>query len=729
MEGKRPVYYEDVDQCVEDVLRKVGKKIVFGMPLGLGKPNQFANALYKRAKENPSMQLTLCTALSLEKPRGASDLEQKFLGPFVERMFNGYVELDYMLDLRKGKLPENVELREFYAKAGSYINVEHTQQNYISSNYTHAWRDTIDNGANVVAQMVCKKKFDDETLYSMSCNPEVSSDISPAMRELEKQGKKIAIIAQVNQNLPFMYGDAIVTGDTFDAIIDSPKYYTRLFGAPKMSITTSDYMIGVYASTLIKDGGTLQIGIGSLGDALCYGLQMRHNHNAEYKRFLNDTNILEKFGQVIDRIGGTRAFDEGITGSTEMLVDGYLQLLKSGIVKRKTYNNVHIQRLLNEKKITDKVSPKTLEYLIEAGAVKSVLTEADFKFLTEFGILKDGLKLENGIIKNGSVQIPADLTDSKNMAKLADHFLGTELKNDILIHGGFFLGPEGFYKALNEMTEEQRKKIFMTSVLNVNQLYGNNRYSSEELKTLQRRHARMVNACLMVTLSGAVVSDGLENGQVVSGVGGQYNFVSQAHALPDARSIIMCKGIRGVGKSAASNIVFNYGHITIPRHLRDFIITEYGIADLRGKMDKEIIAQLLNITDSRFQEDLLDKAKKAKKIPAGYVIPDQFKNNYPQRLEDELAPYKKKGFFAPFPFGTDFTDQELVIGKSLKWLKAQMTEGMGKVKGLGKAITIRSVPEAAVPYLERMNLDKPDSAKEKMMQKLVIYALTSTGSI
>ena len=83
MEGKRPVYYEDVDQCVEDVLRKVGKKIVFGMPLGLGKPNQFANALYKRAKENPSMQLTLCTALSLEKPRGASDLEQKFLGPFV----------------------------------------------------------------------------------------------------------------------------------------------------------------------------------------------------------------------------------------------------------------------------------------------------------------------------------------------------------------------------------------------------------------------------------------------------------------------------------------------------------------------------------------------------------------------------------------------------------------------------------------------------------------------
>jgi len=456
---------------------------------------------------------------------------------------------------------------------------------------------------------------------------------------------------------------------------------------------------------------------------------MRHIQNAEYKKFLNDTGIVGKFGNVIDRIGGTDAFDEGITGSTEMLVDGYLHLLESGVVKRKTYNNVPLQRLLNEKKITDEVTPKTLELLIDEGAVSPVLTAKDFDFLTEFGIFKDGLTFENSVIKTDETEISADLTDSKNMDQIVSQCLGATLKNDILIHGGFFLGPEGFYKMLNDMTEEERKKIFMTSVLNVNQLYGNNPYYSEELKVLQRREGRFVNACLMVTLSGAVVSDGLESGQVVSGVGGQYNFVSQAHALPDGRSILMCKGIRGAGKSAASNIVFNYGHTTVPRHLRDFVITEYGIADLRGKMDKEVIAQLLNITDSRFQEELLATAKKARKIPSNYIIADQFRNNTPQRLEDEIAPYKEKGFFEPFPFGTDFTDEELVIGKSLKWLKAQMTEGLSKVSSLGKAMTIRTIPETAKPYLERLQLDNPDSAKEKMMQKLVIYALTSTGSI
>ncbi|MDA3897246.1 MAG: hypothetical protein PF482_14015 [Desulfobacteraceae bacterium] len=729
MEGKSPVYYQDVEKCVDDVISKVGKEIVFGLPLGLGKANEFANALYRRAKEDSSIQLVICTALSLEKPSGSSDLEQKFLGPFVERLFDGYVELDYMKDLRKKTIPDNIEIREFYAKAGAYINVDHAQMNYISSNYTHAWRDSIDNGVNVVAQIVCKKEIDGETVYSMSCNPEVSLDIVPALREQEAQGRKVVVIAQVNQNLPFMYGDAVVKGDVFDAIIDAPKYTSRLFGAPKMSITTPDYMIGMYASTLIKDNGTLQIGIGSLGDALCYGLRMRHTQNAEYKKFINDTGMLGKFGNVIDRIGGINTFKDGITGSTEMLVDGYLYLLESGVVKRKTYNNVPLQRLLNEKKITDKVTPKTLELLIEEGAVRSVLNKEDFDFLTEFGIFKEGLSFENKIIKNGEVEISADLSDSNNMDQVISSCLGSTLKNDILIHGGFFLGPEGFYKMLNDMSEEERKKIFMTSVLNVNQLYGNNPYYSEELKCLQRRDGRFVNACLMVTLSGAVVSDGLENGQVVSGVGGQYNFVSQAHALPDGRSILMCKGVRGAGKSAASNIVFNYGHTTIPRHLRDFVITEYGIADLRGKMDKEVIAQLLNITDSRFQEELLEQAKKARKIPADYIIPDQFKNNTPERLEADIASFKEKGFFEPFPFGTDFTPEELVIGKSLKWLKAQMTEGLSKVSSLGKAMTIRTIPETAKPYLERLNLDKPGSAKERMMQKLVIYALTSTGSI
>jgi hypothetical protein len=159
------------------------------------------------------------------------------------------------------------------------------------------------------------------------------------------------------------------------------------------------------------------------------------------------------------------------------------------------------------------------------------------------------------------------------------------------------------------------------------------------------------------------------------------------------------------------------------------VITEYGIADLRGKSDSEIIKALLNITDSRFQDDLLQKAKDAGKISVGYVIEEKHRNNLPERLDEQMTRFRKAGFFEPFPFGTDFTDEELVIGKALKGLKMQMSEGMSRVTSLGRAISIRRFPDSATPYLERLALANPKSAKEKMMAKLVVYALRQQGSV
>ena len=135
---------------------------------------------------------------------------------------------------------------------------------------------------------------------------------------------------------------------------------------------------------------------------------------------------------------------------------------------------------------------------------------------------------------------------------------------------------------------------------------------------------------------------GSADGRVVSGVGGQYNFVSMAHALPGARSILCVRSTRTSAGRLTSNIVWNYAHVTIPRHLRDIVVTEYGVADLRGRTDQEIIASLLNIADSRFQEPLLAQAKAARKIPADYRIPDAFRDNTPARLARALAGHRRQ---------------------------------------------------------------------------------------
>src|SRR2546428_3613906 len=130
----------------------------------------------------------------------------------------------------------------------------------------------------------------------------------------------------------------------------------------------------------------------------------------------------------------------------------------------------------------------------------------------------------------------------------------------------------------------------------VNQLYG-----QEELKRAQRKAARFVNSGLIATLTGAIASEELEDGRVVSGVGGQYNFVAMAHALEDGRSILMVRSTFEKAGNRESNVRWSYGHITIPDHLRDLVVTEYGIADLRGRSDETVIKALLEVADSRFR--------------------------------------------------------------------------------------------------------------------------------
>ncbi len=173
--------------------------------------------------------------------------------------------------------------------------------------------------------------------------------------------------------------------------------------------------------------------------------------------------------------------------------------------------------------------------------------------------------------------------------------------------------------------------------------FTNELYGDEEAKRRARLDARFVNNAMMATLMGAVISDGLENGQVVSGVGGQYNFVAQAFALQGARSILTVEATRRAGAGTQSNIRWSYGHETIPRHLRDVIVTEYGVADLRGKSDADVIAAMLQVADSRFQVELARQAKDAGKLPKDFEIPAAHRDNHPERIARALKPAREAG--------------------------------------------------------------------------------------
>jgi acyl-CoA hydrolase len=286
-----------------------------------------------------------------------------------------------------------------------------------------------------------------------------------------------------------------------------------------------------------------------------------------------------------------------------------------------------------------------------------------------------------------------------------------------VLHGAFFLGPKSFYRALREMTPDQIGRIQMMPVSFTNEIYGD-----EDSKRRARVDARFVNNTMMATLMGAAISDGLDNGQVVSGVGGQYNFVAQAFALKDARSILALEATRQSGARAQSNIRWNYGHETIPRHLRDIVVTEYGIADLRGKSDADVIAAMLQVADSRFQQELARAAKDAGKLPKNFEIPAAYRENYPGRIASALKPARQAGLLPAFPFGTDFTEIEQRLIPALQILQEAQCTPLQLAGLLWQGLT-RAPDAADRECLARLGLDRPANLAERAYRALVAAAL------
>lgn len=699
-----PLFIDRIDAAVDHVLDSVAGDIVLGLPLGIGKPNPFVNALYRRIKANPARRLRIVTALSLAKPMGHSELEQHFLEPLVERLFADYPDLDYVKDLRAHALPPNVEVREFFMKTGDYLGNAVAQQGYISTNYTFVARDMGVQGMNVIAQAVAARGEGQELRLSLSSNPDVTFEVIERYAEL---GKPLLKVGVINRKMPFMPNGAEVAPSMFDVVVTDPAATHTLFGAPNNKVTPADYAIGLHAASLVEDGGTLQIGIGSLGDAIAQALIVRDRHGAEYRR------ILESLCP--DGLAGreTGRFDRGLYGCSEMFVNGFLRLIEAGIIRREVFADTVLQRLISSGRIADEtVTPDTLRAVFEAGRIGAPLSAADLAFLQRFGILRPEVQLRpDAGLALGPTQCSADLRDAEAFDTVARHMLGSRLAGGVFMTGGFFLGPQDFYERLRTMAPQDLAKIDMTRIDFINQLYGQG-----DLKRAQRSKARFMNTTMMVTALGAAVSDALDSGQVVSGVGGQYNFVAMAHALPDARLVMMLRATHEHRDGVRSSIVWSYGHVTIPRHLRDIVVTEYGVADLRGQPDAEVIRRLIAVADSRFQDELVREAKAHGKLPTDYAVPERYRRNLPQALHDTLQPWADAGLLPDFPFSTDLSPDELHIVRALKKLKHASEHPLELVE-----MTLRSLwegKEAPHAYLERLGLADAHSFKDLFVRRL-----------
>jgi acyl-CoA hydrolase len=705
-----------VAETVSRIVAHGGGHLRVAAPLGLGKPNVLLNALYRAVVADANQSLHLYTALSLARPAPKSDLERRFLQPFLDRHFGAdYPDLDYVVARRDGTLPARVRVSEFYLQSGALLDNAQAQREYASLNYTHVARDLAGVGINVVVQMVAKRVDGGRERLSLASNPDVTQDL---IDEMATNGRpRPLVIGVVHPRLPFVANEAEVNADFFDLLLDDPACDHTLFALPREPVSTAEFALGLHASTLVRDGGTLQIGIGALSDAVVHALLMRQRDNAAYREALS---ALGGVHALADSVGGLSTFERGLYGASEMVMDGFMHLARGGVLKRRVFDDFAIEQALAEGVIGETLKTGDVERLYASGTVPALIHGPELARLIRCGLLPEGSTIDGDqvLLPDGS-NIPCDLREMSARAALGRAMTGRRLRDGRYLRGAFYLGSVEFYRWLAGLEGDAFDGVSMTRVSDINQLYG----GRETLDALQRRDGRFFNTCMMATALGAAVSDALEDGRVVSGVGGQYNFVAMAHALRDGRSVLLLRACRGSGDGARSSIRWSYGHTTIPRHLRDVFVTEYGVADLRGKSDQDCVLAMLAISDARFVDGLVAQAKAAGKLAADFAVPPQWRRNTPEALAAALAPLRTRGLFDAFPFGTDFTPVELQLAGALQWLKQRSARFGSRMSLLMSALRAGAPRAGEQPALDRMGLGNPQSFAERWQVRLVLAGL------
>ena len=640
-----------LDSTVAAILSRIDGDLRIATPLGLGKPNRLLNALYDACVSNSSRRLQLYTALSLSPPKGSSLLETRFLGPFVERIYgNDYPRLHYEDAVKRDAMPAHIELEEFYFQSGALLNSTQAQRRYASLNYTYVAEALADRQINCIVQRVAAREGDSR--LSLSSNTDLTTD---TLKAIERAGlPRPLMVAEVDPMLPWLGESALVDADFFDLVVRPSGPHPKLFALPRQPVGDIDHAIGLYASTLVKDGGSLQIGIGALADALSHALVLRHTDNATYRNVLRSLCPEIEKHPAVQRWGGLDPFQEGLYGCSEMINEGFRVLAERGVLKRKVVDDLPLMQ-------------------------RVVAGDADAAEL-------DRLDREGNYLR-----------------------------------GAFYLGSPQFYDWLRNMTPDAARGIAMRPISEINALSRD----SETLERLQRREGRFFNTCMMASVLGSATSDALEDGRVVSGVGGQYNFVAMAHELDDGRSVLMLRATREAQGELRGNILWDYGHTTIPRHLRDIYITEYGIADVRGLTDEDVIRSMCSITDARDQDALIATAKRNGKLAKDFIAPKQWRDNTASALQTRLAPFRADGSLPDYPLGSDFTRVEEQLVKALGKLKAATATPVGKVRTIAKALFTSSDRIGQEPMMTRMGLASPRTLSEKLYARLLAWALRS----
>ena len=120
-----------------------------------------------------------------------------------------------------------------------------------------------------------------------------------------------------------------------------------------------------------------------------------------------------------------------------------------------------------------------------------------------------------------------------------------------------------------------------------------------------------INNALQVDLYGQVCSES-QGTRHISGTGGQLDFLIGATKSKGGKAFICLHSTRKRNEQLMSNIVADVqGIVTVPRSMAFYIVTEYGLVNLKGKTTWERVEMLISLAHPMFRQKLIDTARQS----------------------------------------------------------------------------------------------------------------------
>ena len=262
---------------------------------------------------------------------------------------------------------------------------------------------------------------------------------------------------------------------------------------------------------------------------------------------------------------------------------------------------------------------------------KDIVSERIARYVAD--LVDDGSTLQIGI---GSIpdSVLDALTDKKDLG----------IHTELLTEGVVDLVEEGVVTCAKKTIN--RGKIIASFAMGTRRVYDfidNNPmvefYESDYVNNpvVIGQHEKMVaiNQALEIDLTGQVCADSLGY-RFYSGLGGQADFMRGAMLSKGGKAITVIPSTAKNGKiSRIRSLLSSGAGVVLTRGDVDYVVTEYGVASLRGKTIKERALSLINIAHPKFRNDLLEWAKQHHYVPPE-VLPFP-EIEYPEELKKQVV--------------------------------------------------------------------------------------------